>query len=154
MRGSTIAKPVFLAVTLILFGVSGYLAIHAHRFIVHAQQAQGRVVEMLMESPGNGGPALSRPMVEFMTADGIRIEFKSTSASYPPSFARNEIVTVFYDPDEPQSAEIDSFFSLWGGVVITSGLCVVFAGFTTALFLRVSFAGKKSRRERMSQAKS
>ncbi|MBR7518176.1 hypothetical protein KC217_21130, partial [Mycobacterium tuberculosis] len=64
MRGSTIAKPVFLAVTLILFGVSGYLAIHAHRFIVHAQRAQGRVVEMLIESSGNGGPALSRPMVE------------------------------------------------------------------------------------------
>ncbi len=89
-------------------------------------------------------------MVEFMTADGTKIEFKSTSASYPPSFARNEIVTVFYDPDEPQSAEINDFFSLWGGVLITSGLCVVFAGFTTAFYLRV----QKFRHKHTSQAKS
>lgn len=154
MRGSAIAKPVFLAVTLILFGVSGYLAIHTHRFIINAERAQGRVVEMLTEPSSNGGSALSRPVVEFMTADGTKIEFHSTSASSPPSFARNEIVTVLYNPSQPQSAEISDFFSLWGGVLITGALCIAFAGFTAAFYLRVRSSAQKPRRKQTSQAKS
>ena len=154
MRSAGITRFIFLVTTLILFGAAGFFAIKTHRFIVHAARAEGRVVKLLTEPSRDGGHPLTRPVVEFRTADGTRVEFKSTSPSCPPSFARDEIVTVFYEQSQPQSAEIDSFFSLWGGVVITSGLCVVFAGFTAALYLRISFAGKKSRRKRTSQASS
>lgn len=154
MRSARITRFIFLVTTLILFGSAGFCAVRTHSFIVQATRAEGRVVKLLTEPSRDGGHPLTRPVVEFSTADGTRVEFTSTSASYPPSFARDETVTVFYEQSEPQSAEIDSFFSLWGGVVITSGLCVVFAGFTAALYLRISFAGKKSRCKQTSQAKS
>lgn len=153
MRGSEIAKPLFLTATLVLFGVSGFLAMKTHYFVVHAARAEGRVVEMLNETAKEGGNPLLRPVVEFETDRGIKIRFSSSSATYPPSYERDDIVTVLYEPLRPRSAEIDGIFPLWGAALITGGLCVIFAGFTIAFYLRIGFADRKVPRRKAPQAK-
>ena len=70
--------------------------------------------------------AVFGPVVHFTSQNGEAVEFVSSTGSNPPSYSRGERVEVLYQPEEPQNAKINSFFSLWGGPVILGGLGGVF----------------------------
>lgn len=67
--------------------------------------------------PGSTMGTPSRPtraeIVEFTTADGARIEFRSKIGSSDP-FPVGASVPVRYNPADPTDASIDTWFRLWG----------------------------------------
>jgi hypothetical protein len=71
----------------------------------------------LSNPQGGGVSASKRPsraeIVEFQTADGTRIEFRSKISSSDP-FAVGATVPVRYNPADPADATIDTWFRLWG----------------------------------------
>jgi hypothetical protein len=99
-------------------------------FLAAAVPAEGTVVglDMVRSSSGSrsGSSYSYYPIVRFRTVDGEDVEFRSSSGSNPPSYRRGERVVVLYDPQTPEIAEIDSFFSLWGGILILAFVGVVF----------------------------
>ena len=73
-------------------------------------------------------------MVEFTTADGRRLRFRSDSASRFDPYVVGQPVAVLYDPAEPQQARIDSGTLRWvlpavfiaiGGVFLVLASCLL-----------------------------
>lgn len=95
-------------------------------FISRAVEANGTVTDLQRSRSSNSGTTY-RPVVEFTTATGKRIEFVSSVGSSPPSHRVGEAVKVLYNPANPQSARIKSFFQLWFGFLIVFFLGLVFA---------------------------
>jgi uncharacterized protein DUF3592 len=110
-------------------------------FISRAAEAPGKVIELERSRSSSSGSYSSsstyRPVVEFNSATGKRIEFTSSVGTNPPSHRVGDPVTVLYNPADPQSARIKSFFSLWFGFLIVFALGLVFAAIgLTMIFMR------------------
>ncbi|MDX1757914.1 MAG: DUF3592 domain-containing protein, partial [Marinobacter sp.] len=67
---------------------------------------------------------------------GRQVEFKSSTGSNPPSYSRGELVPVLYEAENPASARINGFFSLWGGALIVGVLGLIFGGIGGGLLLQ------------------
>ena len=109
-------------------------------FIERATEATGTVIDL--ERSRSSDSTTYYPVVVFEDIRGREIEFRSRSGSNPPSFNRGERVSVFYEPSAPESARINSFFSLWGLPMILGGMGLVFGAIGGGMLL---FGWKKSR---------
>jgi Protein of unknown function (DUF3592) len=97
--------------------------------------AAGIVVELVSRVTTSGRASMMCPVVEFTASSGEKIKFTSEFGSLPASHKIGQIVTVRYDPVEPQKAEIDSTMTRWSGPVV-----YIFMG-VIACCLSVSFLG-------------
>jgi len=113
-------------------------------FIAGAREAEGTVIAMdrSRSSSGSGSSSTYRPVVEFTTATGKRIEFTGGVGSNPPSHRVGETVTVLYHPADPYSARIKSFIQLWFGFLIMFFLGLVFGAIGFGMII-VRSRGKK-----------
>jgi hypothetical protein len=93
-------------------------------FVRSAASAPGKVVE-LKQQIGQGNTYA--PRVRFTTVDGRQVEFVSSVYSSLPFFRVGEQVTVLYSPGRPESAEVQGFFWIWGGVIIAFSVSLGFA---------------------------
>ncbi len=114
-------------------------------FIRSAVEAEGKVIDLerSRSSSSSGSSTTYRPVVEFNTATGKRIEFVSSVGSSPPSHRVGEAVTVLYQRSDPQAARIKSFFQLWFGFLIVFLLGAVFA----AIGLGMIFVRTRGRKQ-------
>jgi hypothetical protein len=121
---------VFFVLGLGLFGGSYVQFRQTRQFLRTAVPAAGTVVEMVYKESSSGPDRNSTwyyfPRVQFQTADGRPIDFVSGSGSIPPAYSVNQSVTVFYDPQKPDGASLNSFSSLWGATLVLAILGVVF----------------------------
>ncbi len=137
MRLVAIAKWLFLGVGLAMLVGAALLANATRGFLARAVSAQGTVVDLeASSSKDSDGRATTyyRPIVQFVAANGERLEVRSRTGSNPPSHARGETVEVLYAPDEPRSARIRGFFELWGGAAILGGIGGVFSAIGGGIF--------------------
>jgi len=99
-------------------------------FIASADRAQGKVVslERRVSTDSDGGQSTSYyPVVEYQLSTGKKIVFTSSSGSSPASFRVGEKVEVLYDPQDPNQAKINAFFSKWGATLILSFMGAIFS---------------------------
>lgn len=145
----TILRLVFGAVAVVLCGVAWLLHHDTSSFIASASRTQGEVMRLLyVESSKRNESGTWKPLVSFKAPSGEIIEFAPSSSSSPPSYEVGETVNVFFDPENPQDARLDGFFSLWGGATITGGLGLVFLLLTAGLLFVPASAPAKRRRPR------
>jgi hypothetical protein len=73
----------------------------------------GEVVglEKRIFNPGSAG--VYCPTVEFTTANGAMVRFESSFGTMPASNKVGDHVKVFYRPEKPDAAEIDSGITRW-----------------------------------------
>ena len=76
------------------------------------ERTTGNVVRLEESNSSEGGCCVYSPVVEF-TAGGQTHSFESGNASDPPAYDVGEEVSVLYDPANPETAQIDSFFERW-----------------------------------------
>jgi len=102
--------------------------------------AEGRVVDVVSRTTA-AYDASFYPVVEFRTADGEVIRFESGTGGDPPEYRVGDAVRVYYDPQAPQSAMIDSW-KRWapplaligvGGVAALIGVIGVFNALAASL---------------------
>ena len=143
---TTIIRLVFSVVGALLCGIALLLYQHTSAFIASASRTQGEVLRLLhVESSKSNSSGTWKPLVRFKAPSGEIIEFAPSSSSSPPAYKVGEKVDVFFDPNDPQDAMLDGFFSLWGGALITGGLGLVFL-LVTAVLLFVPATGPARRR--------
>ena len=133
-----------VGVLLLLLSLWGYTNVRS--FIKTANVTKGTVVD-LYESESSSSSDNSytyAPVVHFIDNKGNLIEFTSSSSSNPPSYHINERVEVLYDPESPDYARINGFFSLWGGSFIPGLLGFIFFAVGGGMIL---FSGRKKRRK-------
>lgn len=132
MKVLKIVRWVFTIVGIGMLLGSLFVYQNTRSFLGKAVEANGRVIGLERSRSSSTSSTSSsstyRPVVEFTTASGKRIEFTSSVGSNPPSYREGEAVTVLYLAADPYRARIKSFFSLWFGFMILLGLGLVFAG--------------------------
>lgn len=91
----------------------------------------GTVMELTREVMNPGSPGVYCPIVEFSLPSGEKITFTSSYGTRPASHKIGQSVTVRYDPDNPQSADIDSTVSFWlfPGILTFMGVLACCLGF-------------------------
>ena len=144
-----ILRLVFGAVGLVLCAIAWLLHHNTASFITSASRTQGEVMRLLyVESSKRNESGTWKPLVRFKAPSGEIIEFAPSSSSSPPAYEVGETVDVFFDPNDPQDAMLDGFFSLWGGAAITGGLGLVFLLVTAGLLFMPASTPAKRRRPR------
>jgi hypothetical protein len=110
-------------------------------FLKEAVTAEGTVVELVRSRSSDS--TTYAPVIHFIDGTGETVEFTSSTSSNPPSYSEGEKVEVLYLPSRPQEAKINSFFSLWGAVVIVGGLGGVFFLIGAAIILIPMLQGRR-----------
>ena len=125
---------VFLAVggALLLILAPG-AARRRRAFIAGSTTAVGEIVGFREEHLG--GDVFQHPRIRFRTASGALVEFTSQVGSERPRQRIGGVVPVRYRIDAPEDAEIDRWFALWGGVLLTGGLGAISLGIGLAALL-------------------
>jgi len=122
----------FLAVGIVCL-VAGVLVYgHSKAFIKRSVRTQGTVVDFAerrsSSSSSTRSSTLYYPIIRFQPETGEAVEFESNAGSSHPSYKKGDPIAVRYDPAEPDRACVDSFVSLWIGVIVTMPLAIVFGG--------------------------
>jgi uncharacterized protein DUF3592 len=137
MKVLNIITGVFSTVGVGMLAGSFFIFSNTRGFIAGASEAEGTVIALdrSRSSSGSGSSTMYRPVVEFTSGTGKRIEFTSSVGTSPPSHRVGEPVTVLYNPADPSSARIKSFFQLWFGFLIVFFLGLVFTAIGLGIIL-------------------
>jgi len=121
-----VTMAVFAVLGLAMLIGCGALVKSNQDFLATAQSAEGRVIDLVYQSSGEGGAFY--PMVRFRSADGREVTFRSRVGRNPASYAVGDPVMVLYDPQNPSDAMVESFFRLWFGPLMLSIVGSLFGG--------------------------
>ncbi len=116
----------------LVFGFYDYTS--TSNFVEKSKSTTGTVLNLLQERDSEGS-ILYKPFVSFQTENGELIEFASKTSSYPASYSIGENVSVLYDPSDPYNAQLNSFSSLWFGILIFFVVGISFMGAGLSMFI-------------------
>lgn len=108
-------------VAVLLFLTSFYLSYTQYTFLQKATRTEGSIIDYVEYCSGNDlDNCDSSPKIEFVTKTGEKIVFvnRLSSKTSVDSIVRHEnnlnsVISVLYDPQNPQEARIDSFMNKW-----------------------------------------
>jgi hypothetical protein len=150
MKVERVVPGLFAFIGLCLLVVSVLLFLNTRRFINSSARATGTVVSH-NTSRSSDGDISYYPVISFQTQDGRTIEFQSGAGSSSRSPAVGQTVELLYDPRNPQSAEINSFGSLWLAPLILSALGTIF--FVVGILVFMAFRGSDVATESVERVK-
>jgi Protein of unknown function (DUF3592) len=139
---SRLGKFAFIPLGLSLLLGAAWAVSSTKTWLAHAIEVEGKVIEMVRMRNSDDTGYLFAPVVRFKTVEGNTVEFESSLHSNPPGYHAGQTVSVFYDPDEPRSAAIKGFFSLWLVPIILGFIGTVFLIVGTAMVVMSSWAGR------------
>jgi hypothetical protein len=93
-----------------LWGV--YAAYTGWQLQTRGQTTTGTVIRMEESHTTDGGCCVYSPVIEF-DVSGQTFSFEGGNASDPPKYKVGEVVPIRYDPADPSTAQIDSYFERW-----------------------------------------
>jgi hypothetical protein len=124
----------FLAVSLTMLGIAGFLVWKTSHFLDRAVSAQGTIIALVPVIRPNQSRTFAARF-SFTTPAKQAVTITSKSSSNPPEFEVGESVAVLYLPNNPADARIDSFFQLWGASSIVGGIGTVFLAISLRMIL-------------------
>jgi hypothetical protein len=139
---SRLGKFAFIPLGLLLLLGAAWTVSSTRTWLAHAVEVEGKVIEMVRTRDRENTTYLFAPVVRFQTVEGATVEFESMVRSNPPGYRTGQTVTVFYDPDEPRSAAIKGFFSLWMMPMILGFIGSVFLVVGTGMVVMSGWAGR------------
>ena len=132
MKNKLKRAPVFLiTIGVLLVAAAIILYMSSENFIEDSQKTTGEVIALVdvpADLEGSGG-VMYAPVIRFTTNRGNTMTFQSAHASNPASLEIGDTVEVLYDPNDPGTARVHDFMSLWLAPVISLflGLCFLAA---------------------------
>jgi Protein of unknown function (DUF3592) len=141
----SIIGTVFSVLGIGFFVGSGLSFNSTRHFIDNSVSTNGVVIELNKEisSSKKSRSYIYYPVVKFEPKQGEVIEFESNSGSNPPSYKIGQTVPVLYEQNNPQSAQINSFFDLWFLPIFLVMMGSIFGGIGFS-FLFFKFAAYKA----------
>jgi hypothetical protein len=134
-----ILRRVFLALGVLMLLGAGWSWQHTTAFMAVASRAEGRVIaldESRGSSTGSGGRSSSyAPVVSYRTAAGVDVVYTEKTHTNPPTHAVGETVQVLYRAEDPESARLDTWASLWFMTFIFGLLGAIFVLIGAGLFV-------------------
>ncbi|MBM0744338.1 DUF3592 domain-containing protein [Phormidium sp. CLA17] len=133
----------FLLAGIGMLAATFFTYINTNTFLKDAIKTEGTVIELIRSRSDDS--ITYQPVVVFVSQKGEKIEFTSSSSSNPPSYSKGQTVEIFYLPNEPQKAEINGFFSLWGAPTILGAIGSIFSTVGASLLIALM---RKEREEK------
>ncbi len=115
---------IFSIIGLSLIATALLLGKSQQSFLRKAHTAPGTVIELVWNRSVKG----YAPVVQYTTGDGRPITFRSNVSFNPPAYEAGEAVTVYYDPDNPQDAQVKGPMGQWFIPGLFGLIGIVFAG--------------------------
>lgn len=124
-RGAWLFGGIFGGIGLI-FAVIGFgMIISGQMFASRAVETTGTVTEVLRSTDDDG--VSYRPLVQFRDRAGVRREFASSVSTSWRAYDEGETVSVLFDPEDPDTAVIDSASERFALPGIFAGIGTLFA---------------------------
>jgi hypothetical protein len=73
----------------------------------------GTVIELESSDSSEGGCCVYSPVIEFTANNDQTYTFEGDTASDPPAYDVGEQVDVLYDPNDPETAQINKWTERW-----------------------------------------
>jgi len=131
----------FLLLGLAMLGGAFWFYQKEASFEQMAASASGTVIDLMRKrssstnSQGATHDSITySPVVQFIDLHGKTQMLYATGGSNPPAYRRGEIVTVLYEPDNPEFAVIDDW-QRYMGAIIPSVLGLIFSLLGLLVFL-------------------
>jgi len=121
---------VTLAMGLIFVAFGIALLVSQVRFLAGARNTDARIVNLLPERADDGSYTY-RPQLEYVTPAGQTVHTPLDTVSNRSAYHVGELVPILFDPDQPEHAIPNTFWSRWLFVVIFGGIGIVVSGSTS-----------------------
>jgi len=115
---------VWLISVILLLALSVVTAIRQFIFINSSVTAQATITELIVKIDEEDSVSFS-PVFTFKDKQGHLHTHHSSSSTNPPIGEIGESIEVFYNPENPELVEINSFFFLWGLSLIFGVLGII-----------------------------
>jgi hypothetical protein len=136
---------ILLLVGIFLIGVGVKGLVDSWRFMANASGANGVVVDVAevvqREQRGSGNRTYYvdvtyfHPVVQFVTAREQVVRFQADEGTDKRSaYQVGDSVRILYDPANPRDAQLDTWFSRWGGTLIPVAIGLVMVVLVTVIY--------------------
>jgi len=125
-RTANLIGGILFAVGLVMLVICAVMFVHRRQFAAVARSVQGEVVAIPTSYDRDNHTTMYGTRVSFSTSTGRELTFESSFRSSSPRYHAGEAVTVQYDPDHPEDAQIASTMEQWFGVIVLGGLGTLF----------------------------
>lgn len=92
-----------------LLAAAGLTYIQSTYFITHAQLTTGTVMALYISNDPDTNANAYCPEVSFTTQTGQSVTFEANVCSTPDTYKVGDQIELYYDPQNPQGAQIKSF---------------------------------------------
>ncbi len=116
-RLSLLAGVILLIVSLVILN-------HSLRFVRHSERAMGVVARLDTLTGGDAGTTYA-PVFSLTTRNGQEVIYHYHSSSSPPAWAVGETAMFLYDPEEPSSVRMYTYFGIFSWSIVLMGLAIV-----------------------------
>lgn len=110
-----------MIVSCVFIVIGGCFGAWTALFLRQAVPAKGKIIKLL-ERRDSENRVLYAPVFRFEDAHGDEYEISSSTASSPPIGRVGDTIAILYNPNNPNHAEENDFFNLWGPASISAGL--------------------------------
>jgi hypothetical protein len=114
---------------IILLIVSLFILRDSLAFIEKSERATGAVT--MLQSDGEA----YTPVFHIKTKSNEEITYVHTSATSPPSWEIGETATFLYDPGDPHSARMFTYFGVFSWTIVLSALATFFITIGSGYYL-------------------
>ncbi len=128
---------------LFLLAAAALTYVQSAYFVAHAQLATGTVVAFSISKDPDTSASSYCPEVRYQTQSGQTVNFGANTCSSPAAYQVGDPIELYYDPQNPQAAQIKSFAAqyLVSTSLVISGLPLALAGLL-GLFLQKKRQGR------------
>jgi hypothetical protein len=105
-------------------GVGVWLCLKTYALVGRGRRAEGRYVDAVWASAGQGQRLTQYGTIEFQTEAGQVVRFEGRTGTPFEQRKVGRAVEVLYDPSRPEDAVVNSFVELWlpGLIFLTIGI--------------------------------
>lgn len=113
-----------------IFLIAGIIiGVNTYSYLSKSIITQGTVIDLekrISKDSDGYSYALYYPIIKFTANSGKVTQFEANSGSYPPAYTKGKKVEIIYNPQEPESAMINSGFDSWFLPIMCTGMGSLF----------------------------
>lgn len=118
----------FIGIGALLLTGAFFAVMSSRSLLQEGIRTTGNVIDFV-ESQDEDGQTMYAPVFSFLDEQGVEHQILSNVSSSSYAYMKGQAVDVIYRPGDPQGAEIQSTFGLWGLAAILGFIGIIFLVF-------------------------
>ena len=114
---------------LFLIGIAAIIYLVGSSFRSNAELTTGTVSGFSTVTDSDDNSQTYCPIVQFSTETGQQVTYYSNTCNSPPAHQVGDSVEIYYDPENPEKAQIKGFWSQYLAVIIVGCIGLAFTLF-------------------------